>query len=40
MSAIQAFSLGIMAALTPALIILGWVLRKVPLAGSLDEPET
>jgi hypothetical protein len=39
MSAMQAFFLGMMAALTPSLVILGWVLRDVPFAGLPDEPE-
>jgi hypothetical protein len=39
MSAVQAFVLGITVALTPSLIVLGWVLRKVPVWDSLDEAE-
>jgi len=39
MNTLQAFFLGMMAALTPSLIILGWILRRVPLHGSLDKPE-
>jgi hypothetical protein len=35
----QAFFLGMMAALTPSLAILGWLLRKAPFGVSLDEPE-
>jgi hypothetical protein len=39
MSAIQAFLLGMMAALTPSLVILGWILRKAPIGVSSDETE-
>jgi hypothetical protein len=39
MGAVQVFLLGIMTALTPSLIILGWVLRKEPAGISLDEAE-
>jgi hypothetical protein len=39
MSALQAFLFGIMVALSPSLVILGWVLRKAPVVVSLDEAE-
>ncbi len=39
MNATHAFLSGVMAALMPSLVFLGWVLRKAPLAGSPDEPE-
>jgi hypothetical protein len=39
MSALQAFFLGIMAAWTPSLIFLAWVLRHVPVvAGASQQP--
>jgi len=39
MSALYAFLLGMMAALTPSMVILGWLLWKVPFAGPRDESE-
>jgi hypothetical protein len=39
MNAVQAFLLGMMAAWTPSLVILGWILREVPVGVSLDDTE-
>jgi len=37
MSAVEAFFLGIMAAYTPSLIFLAWVLRHAPFSGSSEQ---